>query len=73
MKNIVVPIPDSLHKRIERRAEAIKRTVPELVSLWLWDYEESQRARESRGQQPDSNRQGVGDGRGCAADDDAGL
>jgi hypothetical protein len=43
MQNLQVLIPDSLHQRIERKAHAIGRTVPELVSLWLWDYEEQLR------------------------------
>lgn len=47
MVDLEVVVPDSLYKRIESHAKAIGRTVPELVSLWLWDYEEQQRERVS--------------------------
>jgi hypothetical protein len=48
MKEIRVPVPDSLYERIEAKAKTIDRTVGELVSLWLWDIEEQKRNADQR-------------------------
>lgn len=48
MKEIRVPVPDSLYERIEAKAKTIGRTVGELVSLWLWDIEEQKRNADER-------------------------
>lgn len=45
MVDLEIVLPNSLADRIQQHADSIGRTVPELVSLWLWDYEEQQRNR----------------------------
>lgn len=43
MKQITVPVPDSLMQRIEEQAKRRNTTAVELVSLWLWDAEYQRR------------------------------
>ncbi len=43
MRNITVPVPESLFARIEEQAKRRNTTAIELVSLWLWDAEYQRR------------------------------
>jgi hypothetical protein len=48
MKQITVPVPDSLMQRIEEQAKRRNTTAVELMSLWLWDAEYQRRDEDGR-------------------------
>ena len=49
MKHIKVHLDDELYERIEKRCKAKQIVMPDLLSLWLWDYEFRIRETERRG------------------------